>query len=279
MYSRNRQTLVLCVTLLVMLRSLPSCSAFGFVVSPTRTKRYMNKSNALAFSSSSLLPLRRRRLSVQYVSRNDITDEEALERTKRQLDILKGESTTSSYSSTSTTENSVQSKDKEIMYQQLIKQSANSLKDELKKLKLSTKGRKPDLARRLVDYNFISKEDDDNDGGAHLDDENIMNEINTPQQWIESDDIKQSIRNFASISLSNTAGTALATAGFVEPTDIQSSALPLLVNERESLILHAETGSGKTLCYLLPITERLWDEQNNEVDASGSYALVLTPTR
>jgi hypothetical protein len=39
------------------------------------------------------------------------------------------------------------------------------------------------------------------------------------------------------------------------------------------LILHAETGSGKTLVYLLPITEQLWLSKNQ------GYSLILTPTR
>jgi hypothetical protein len=54
------------------------------------------------------------------------------------------------------------------------------------------------------------------------------------------------------------------------------------MQQNQSLILHAETGSGKTITYLLPITEFIWKQQQqpqNPIDGTKKYALILTPTR
>ena len=174
------------------------------------------------------------------------------------------------------------SQDEEVLYKQFIMKPATELKIELKSLKLQNNGRKPDLARRLVEHYMNKKEKEDEE--EEQEQEESLEPV-IPQQW-NSDDLEDitPLKKFAKISISNTAGTALARAGFTIPTPIQASALPLLTKDKESLILHAETGSGKTLCYLLPITETLWRENENASlmdDGSGepSYALILTPSR
>ena len=43
------------------------------------------------------------------------------------------------------------------------------------------------------------------------------------------------------------------------------------------MVLCARTGSGKTLCYLIPIIEKLYRERWTSLDGLG--ALVLVPTR
>jgi ATP-dependent RNA helicase RhlE len=65
------------------------------------------------------------------------------------------------------------------------------------------------------------------------------------------------------------------------PTEIQTMAIPALLNRR-SLVGIAETGSGKTLAYVLPILHLLKTTENdgNKVSDEGSpRALVLVPTR
>ena len=183
-----------------------------------------------------------------------------LEQTKKQLQKM---SSTSEFD-----------QDEEILYKKLIMKPASALKEELKSLRLQTKGRKPDLAKRLVEYYIENSQNDD-----YEEEEEVMDmQVVTPD-WNEGDDENiQPLRKFAKLPISKTAGYALAKANFLTPTPIQGSALPLLSKDKESLILHAETGSGKTLTYLLPITERLWREDESE-DVEGGYALILTPTR
>jgi hypothetical protein len=253
---------------LTVLLSTKIIVSFSFTTTNCKTFRLTllkssNRRESISTSSStgSLSP-------ISFPAQTD-ENEDPLERTKKHLE-----------------KNSISSafdQDEEVLYRQYIMKPANALKEELKSLKLESGGRKPDLARRLVDYYTSSKsrEEDSNDG---IDENNI--DLAVPQ-WAhdaENASIKP-LKTFATVEVSHAAGTALARAGFSTPTPIQASALPLITKHKESLILHAETGSGKTLCYLLPITERVWRERDvsnlmsDQLVGENSYALILTPTR
>jgi ATP-dependent RNA helicase RhlE len=65
---------------------------------------------------------------------------------------------------------------------------------------------------------------------------------------------------------------ALDDAGYTEPTPIQQQAIPILLGGSD-LIGIAQTGTGKTLAYLLPIL------QNLEGEARDPQAVVICPTR
>jgi ATP-dependent RNA helicase SrmB len=66
---------------------------------------------------------------------------------------------------------------------------------------------------------------------------------------------------------------AIAEAGFTEPTAVQIETLDKALTG-DDLFVSAETGSGKTAAYLLPIFERLLANERGQV-----RALVLVPTR
>ena len=61
--------------------------------------------------------------------------------------------------------------------------------------------------------------------------------------------------------------------GYSEPTDIQSEAIPLLLNHETDFIGKAQTGTGKTAAFLLPLIDRINTKDKN------IQALVLSPTR
>ncbi|KAL7671964.1 hypothetical protein ACOME3_006865 [Neoechinorhynchus agilis] len=69
---------------------------------------------------------------------------------------------------------------------------------------------------------------------------------------------------------------------FAVPTPVQRYALPIIMEHRRDLMACAQTGSGKTAAFLLPI---LHDLLTNEIEADTSplpvrpFALVLMPTR
>ncbi|KAG0705897.1 DEAD-domain-containing protein [Suillus ampliporus] len=65
---------------------------------------------------------------------------------------------------------------------------------------------------------------------------------------------------------------ALDKINFKKPTEIQQQALPHALEGRD-IIGVAETGSGKTAAFALPILQKLWDEPK------GLFACVLAPTR
>jgi len=182
--------------------------------------------------------------------------------------------------------------DREALYGEFISYSANALKAQLKSYNLKTKGRKPDLATRLVEYVIDQQQQEEpaEGGGGQGDEVEEKGEQETSQSTATNNrppsPSSKTTYRFASLNLSPTASQALSSAQFTTPTPIQSLALPLLANSRQSLILHAETGSGKTLCYLLPITERMWEQRGRAPDDNQAgtlmqkrYAVVITPTR
>ena len=77
---------------------------------------------------------------------------------------------------------------------------------------------------------------------------------------------------FAELGLSESTLTALQDVGYESPSPIQEQAIPLMLEGRD-MIGQAQTGSGKTAAFGLPIIEYV-DPAVNEVQA-----LVLTPTR
>ncbi|KAG2442452.1 hypothetical protein HXX76_002538 [Chlamydomonas incerta] len=70
----------------------------------------------------------------------------------------------------------------------------------------------------------------------------------------------------------------LESLGFAAPTPIQKLVLPVLLSGRDALV-KAQTGSGKTLCYLLPIINDLQAQEPRISRGEGTYAIVLAPTR
>ena len=77
---------------------------------------------------------------------------------------------------------------------------------------------------------------------------------------------------FASLGLTRSLD-AIAKRGFEEPTAIQAMAIPEMLNASNHLIAQAQTGTGKTASFGLPLIEMV-DVNQKTIDA-----LILTPTR
>ncbi len=82
---------------------------------------------------------------------------------------------------------------------------------------------------------------------------------------------------FDNFSLCPALLRAVQELGFTEPTPIQTRAIPV-VHEGRDLLAAAQTGTGKTLAFALPLLQRL---QARALTATGRAprALVLVPTR
>lgn len=65
---------------------------------------------------------------------------------------------------------------------------------------------------------------------------------------------------------------------FKELTKIQSKSIPVAL-EGKDILLRSQTGSGKTLCYAIPVIEKLSRIQPKISRGDGIYALVVVPTR
>lgn len=64
--------------------------------------------------------------------------------------------------------------------------------------------------------------------------------------------------------------------GFKTPTLIQSSAIPLALEEKRDVIAKSSTGSGKTAAYCIPILQNILLEDSNEKSVK---LIILVPTR
>ncbi|MGE7959454.1 DEAD/DEAH box helicase [Pseudomonas sp. NPDC089530] len=88
--------------------------------------------------------------------------------------------------------------------------------------------------------------------------------------------------SFASLGLSEALVGAIEAAGYTQPTPVQQRAIPAVLQGRD-LMVAAQTGTGKTGGFALPILERLFP--NGHPDKSQRHGprqprvLVLTPTR
>lgn len=81
------------------------------------------------------------------------------------------------------------------------------------------------------------------------------------------------MKTFRELGLSEETLKAVHQKGFEEPTPIQEKTIPLLLSGNLDIIGQAQTGTGKTAAFGLPLIERL-NENNRTVQA-----LILTPTR
>ncbi|WP_043739676.1 DEAD/DEAH box helicase [Thioalkalivibrio nitratireducens] len=83
---------------------------------------------------------------------------------------------------------------------------------------------------------------------------------------------------FASLGLADPLLRALAEAGYAAPTPIQAKAVPEILRGRD-LLAAAQTGTGKTAAFTLPILQRLSERSAAAARAGRPRCLVLTPTR
>ena len=77
--------------------------------------------------------------------------------------------------------------------------------------------------------------------------------------------------NFEEFSLSKETMKSISEIGFEEPTPIQVSAIPLIISKRD-IMGQAQTGTGKTAAFAIPIAERCRRGRK-------PFAIVLEPTR
>ncbi|TPH19310.1 DEAD/DEAH box helicase [Litorilituus lipolyticus] len=82
--------------------------------------------------------------------------------------------------------------------------------------------------------------------------------------------------SFTSLGLSEPILKAVAEQGYETPSPIQAQAIPAVISGRD-VMAAAQTGTGKTAGFTLPLLERLI--KGNRVQSNNVRALVLTPTR
>ncbi len=94
---------------------------------------------------------------------------------------------------------------------------------------------------------------------------------NPAPESVETPELPAAVATWDSLGLSPATLEQVAKAGFKSPTPIQAASIPLAL-EGHDLIASAQTGTGKTASFVLPIVERLAGKQ-------GTLGLILSPTR
>lgn len=100
-------------------------------------------------------------------------------------------------------------------------------------------------------------------------------------------DCPKHIESFAELKLTDILKSNIETARYTRPTPVQKYAIPIVLAKRD-LMACAQTGSGKTAAFLVPILDQIFENgmpQNLPPPRPGSrmkqypLALVLAPTR
>jgi ATP-dependent RNA helicase DeaD len=81
------------------------------------------------------------------------------------------------------------------------------------------------------------------------------------------------LKNFEELGINSGFVKGLAELNIVEPTDIQKKVIPILLAGATDIVAQAQTGTGKTAAYGLPLLEQM-DSNTNAVQG-----LILCPTR
>ncbi len=84
--------------------------------------------------------------------------------------------------------------------------------------------------------------------------------------------------SFKDLQLNKPLLRAIADAGYDNPTLVQERTIPLVL-DKEDVITSAQTGTGKTAAFALPILQLLFDKQDAPKKGKKIKALIVSPTR
>lgn len=84
---------------------------------------------------------------------------------------------------------------------------------------------------------------------------------------------KQTVKTFEELGVSEPIRKAIEELGFEQPMPVQEQVIPYLLGNRNDVIALAQTGTGKTAAFGIPLLQRV-DNKRKELQA-----IVLSPTR
>ena len=104
-----------------------------------------------------------------------------------------------------------------------------------------------------------------------------MEEAQKEQDLLNDEDFHKKYKiNFSDLPISQACIKGLNNKNFVKMTEIQRCVIPHALADRD-IMAASRTGSGKTLCYLIPLIEKLYRHKFIPMDGLG--AIVLVPVR
>ena len=89
---------------------------------------------------------------------------------------------------------------------------------------------------------------------------------------------KATTMKFSELNIMEPIMRALTDKGYTDPTPIQIKAIPLLL-KRQDVLGCAQTGTGKTAAFAIPIIQLITQEEDFESSKPQIRALIVTPTR
>ncbi|MDO7173772.1 DEAD/DEAH box helicase [Mariniflexile sp. AS56] len=84
--------------------------------------------------------------------------------------------------------------------------------------------------------------------------------------------------SFKDLQLNRPILRAVAEAGYDNPTLVQEKTIPFVLAKKD-VIVSAQTGTGKTAAFALPILQQLFDKQDGSKKGKKIRALIVSPTR
>lgn len=94
---------------------------------------------------------------------------------------------------------------------------------------------------------------------------------------VTGNNLIEPIHSFAACELSALLAENIRKSGYSYPTPIQKHAIPTVFNGRD-LMGCAQTGSGKTASFLVPIIEKLLTDER-PMEMGRPQVVIVTPTR
>ncbi len=84
--------------------------------------------------------------------------------------------------------------------------------------------------------------------------------------------------SFKDLQLNKPILRAIAEQSYDEPTLVQEKTIPQVLNNKD-VIVSAQTGTGKTAAFALPIIQQLYSKQDTPKKGKKTHALIISPTR
>ncbi|XP_030243658.1 ATP-dependent RNA helicase vasa-like isoform X2 [Drosophila navojoa] len=94
---------------------------------------------------------------------------------------------------------------------------------------------------------------------------------------VTGENVPSAIKSFDKARLRGSVLDNVAKSGYVVPTPIQKVSIPVIAEGRD-LMACAQTGSGKTAAFLLPILSNILDE-SHDLEIGKPQAVIVSPTR
>jgi ATP-dependent RNA helicase DDX49/DBP8 len=137
-------------------------------------------------------------------------------------------------------------------------------------------GKKHKSRKRVRQEDALASANEDKAPGreqAQHEEQSLAQAHKKPAAIVDEDvDAQPAARSFQELGLCSWICDSCTAMGFKRPTPVQSTCIPAIIAGKDVLAC-AETGSGKTAAFALPILHKL------SQDPYGVFAVVLTPTR